>query len=589
MPPGREPLPPPDRRHGNLTLNRCFLVAIVAILGCSLALGFTLVRHYRQNLIASETSLSRLVAFSEVLEAANRLSAERGPSNAVLGEEPDPEGVSRQRLNRFRARSDAALARAATRLPDMSSTDGLRQLLGAARAEIDRLAALPRAQRSGAEIAAAVEGMFGVFDATQPVIDAAMTEQLASSPELVGRALVARMLSELREHAGRLGSHLVIPMARGEVIGPERHAAFEQTRGRVLELWHLARQPLGSSPDDVVAAAHRAAQERFFGEGMTLLDRVMTNGLAGRFEASTAAFTDAIVPTFGPLETLREGFLGATIAELRDHGAAARRAATLAVIATAVVLGIELLLLAASQSLLFRPLLAARGRILALAAGEIREPIPQRGLPGEIRSLFQALERLRGKLVERDALDRERAILTRELKRRADTDGLTGVLNRGALERLAEQITDGSTEEESRVSLILLDLDRFKHVNDGFGHAAGDLVLTEAARRLRKTLRRDDVIARFGGEEFAVLLIEQPHEPPAEVAERLRAALLAAPFPLPSGGDVTITASFGIAQAEARPGIWPRLVAAADRALYRSKAEGRDRITLADALDRGQR
>lgn len=282
------------------------------------------------------------------------------------------------------------------------------------------------------------------------------------------------------------------------------------------------------------------------------------------------------MPSFRPLETLREGFLHATFAELRAEGAAARREATLVIVATAAVLVIELLLLVASQSLLFRPLLTARSRILALAAGEIREPVPQRGFLGEIRSLFDALEGLREKLVER-------ALLTRELKRQADTDGLTGVLNRGALERLADRLTSAGKETDGRICLILLDLDHFKKLNDGFGHAAGDQVLAEAAQRLGAVLRRDDVIARFGGEEFAVLLIEQ-RDAPLDVARRLRAALLTAPFGLPSGDSVTVTASFGIAQAELRPGVWPRLIAAADQALYRSKADGRDRITLADAL-----
>lgn len=566
---------PARLRH--LNLSHRFWVAVAIVMACSLALGLSLIaRHYR-DLEANRASVSRLMAFQLVMTAASQISAERGPTNSVLGEEPSRDSPSRRRLRDFRANSDEALARVATFGALQQPVDDVRRRLAVARQQVDGLIAVPFSSRSNTEIAGVVETMFGVYDATQPLIDAAMTDLLANEPDLVGRALVMRMLGELREYAGRLGSHLVIPIAHGEPMSAERRAAFERTRGRVIELWHLARRETGTNPDPAVAAAHEAATHRFFGDGMALIETTLAAGRTGGFGATPAQFTNQIVPSFGPLEQLRDAFIEATIAQLRARAEEVRTALLSVAVTIALVLAIELALLVASQRLLFRPLLGARSRIVALANGKVEEPIAGKGAHGEILSLFEALEALRLRLIERDALDRERAMLTDQLKRQAESDGLTGVLNRGALERLAAGLTQAGTGP-SRLGLILLDLDRFKAINDGFGHAAGDRVLKEAARRLCAALRQDDVIARFGGEEFAILLLDQDSGAPGEIAERLRLALLDPPFLLETGESLEVTASFGTALVENRPGAWARLIAAADRALYQAKAEGRNRV-----------
>ncbi len=567
----------------NTTLQHRFLAAIAVILACSLALGCTLIAGFHCNLQANDGSIARLTAFREVMTAANRLSAERGPTNAVLGEEPTPNSPSQQRLLAFRAASDAALERVSTSASLTEIAAALRQRLALARRQVDALSGLPFSARSNADIERVIEAMFGVFDASQPLIDAAMTNLLADDPVLIGRALVARMLSDLREHAGRMGSHLVIPIAHASPIEPERRAAFEQTRGRVVALWHLAQQQTGAHADPQIGAAHRAVVERFFGEGMPLLERTLDAGRTGQFGLSPAEFTNAIVPSFAPLEQLRDAFLDAAVTQLHVEGAAARRALMMVGAATGLVLLVELSLLAASQTLLFRPLLAARDRIVALAAGKVDEPIAGRGAQGEMRSLFQALDALRLQLIERNGLDRERTALAARLKQQADTDGLTGVLNRGALERLTAHLAETGTTPR-RIGLILLDIDRFKAINDAFGHASGDEVLKETALRLRATLRQDDVIARFGGEEFAILLLGQDAEAPVDIAERLRLALQVPHYTLEAGRSLEVTASFGTALIEDRPCAWPKLVAAADRALYRAKAAGRNRV-VADGGD----
>jgi len=129
--------------------------------------------------------------------------------------------------------------------------------------------------------------------------------------------------------------------------------------------------------------------------------------------------------------------------------------------------------------------------------------------------------------------------------------------------------------------VILLDVDHFKSINDGQGHAAGDDVLVQVAQLLRSHLRRNDSVARYGGEEFLVLLADGDLASGRRLAESLRVALRGKDVVLSNGDIVRVTASFGVAQGALDPIGWHALVRAADTAMYAAKALGRDRVQVA--------
>ena len=170
-----------------------------------------------------------------------------------------------------------------------------------------------------------------------------------------------------------------------------------------------------------------------------------------------------------------------------------------------------------------------------------------------------------------------------ELQRRIDaleklsaTDRLTGLWNRHHFDDVVARELAFSERERSPVSLLIFDLDHFKHVNDTFGHAVGDDVLRTAAARLREASRPTDLLFRWGGEEFALLAPATSAAAARALAERLRAHLVALPFAV--AGDVTVSA--GVAEhlvAEAATPWFER----ADAALYQSKEAGRNRVTAA--------
>lgn len=193
------------------------------------------------------------------------------------------------------------------------------------------------------------------------------------------------------------------------------------------------------------------------------------------------------------------------------------------------------------------------------------------------------VQELRARLhVGRRILDLQHHLLaaTDELRFRASHDMLTGIPNRGTIleavnRERARQIRDGGS-----FGVILADLDHFKAVNDTYGHLAGDIVLKEAACRMRACVRSYDSVGRYGGEEFLIVVPTGDGNSTAAVAERVREAISEKPV-MTESGPISVTASLGIAVSSDRDA--KEVVRSADEALYCAKARGRNRVVRFDA------
>ncbi|MFZ0099221.1 MAG: diguanylate cyclase, partial [Gemmobacter sp.] len=199
-------------------------------------------------------------------------------------------------------------------------------------------------------------------------------------------------------------------------------------------------------------------------------------------------------------------------------------------------------------------------------------------LPADLPTEELAL-RLRGLMRRKQSADRVRMSVHDGL-RLAVIDPLTGLYNRRyAVTRLAT-IAQRAHDLAAGFAVLLVDLDRFKAVNDRHGHAGGDAVLVEIARRLSENLRAPDLLARIGGEEFLVVLPDCAADDAQSVAERLRRVIGDEPVRLSGGAEAHVTASIGVALAESLPDLQDGGAALerADRALLRAKSEGRNQI-----------
>jgi diguanylate cyclase (GGDEF)-like protein len=180
----------------------------------------------------------------------------------------------------------------------------------------------------------------------------------------------------------------------------------------------------------------------------------------------------------------------------------------------------------------------------------------------------------------------ENAVNRARLLRAGITDFLTGWHNRRYLQQRLKEELARAQRRGGTIACLMIDIDKFKSVNDGYGHLAGDNALKEVAQRVDTQIRSMDTAARFGGDELAILLPESSATEAARLAERIREVIAADPFTLTSEIIRHLTVSVGVASVS--PGrhetdlksVSDRLLADADAALYRAKALGRNRVQL---------
>jgi diguanylate cyclase (GGDEF)-like protein len=572
------------------SLTHKLLIGTMMMVGFTLLLSISIIASFYETYRRSEENLAALTRYRQVLVAANVLSAERGPSNAVLGEEPSTDSPSRRRLAELRLRSDAALEALipadpadAKAIAPMVSPDAVRNVrirLAVARAAVDALAAKPLNERSLENIRSVIDNMFAVVDQLQPIVTTSIDHIVENDDSLSGVVLMAQLFSDMREFAGRIGSYVMPAVAAHQPMDPESIARFRESNGRLHELWHLARWRAGFyNQDPELVAAGNEIGNRYFGFGLPMINAVIERGrYSGEFGISTADLTDRYVATMQPIERVRMAFLDQTIERPKEMRATALKWLIYVSVVAGLIIVVNIAIILYIRHMVFRPLFAAADEIVALSEGRETEMPSGAAWHGtELGGLFTAIRELRLRL-------RERVQYTERLRVYAETDGLTTLANR----RLFDRIGSGDAEfadMATDVGIIMLDIDHFKQINDLYGHPAGDEVLRSVADILRAHSRADDVAARYGGEEFVLCLAGATKRVVAERAETIRRAIEAMRITIHAGQQFGVTASFGISTGERGPETWDAAIGAADRALYQAKSLGRNRVCEAEPLN----
>jgi len=177
-------------------------------------------------------------------------------------------------------------------------------------------------------------------------------------------------------------------------------------------------------------------------------------------------------------------------------------------------------------------------------------------------------------------LEEELMQARKQMEALAMHDGLTGLLNRRAIEEYAEAEFNMARRKDHAMSVILLDIDHFKNVNDQFGHKFGDVVLRRVAQTLKEGLRNYDRVGRWGGEEFLLILPDTELKDAVTVGERLRSKIAATLISLENGESFSIHISLGVACITGKFQSLTKLIDAADQALYQAKQTGRNRVCI---------
>lgn len=571
-----------------MKLNRLFALSLTILALLSGALLARILWGEWNNYGAARDGLRTMQLARGAMIAAEKLSFERGPVNGMLGDDLPHQPERVERLARARQLSDQALAQLRTAIgasdaPSASALDAVRRselALAAARQEVDRLAALPRPRRSAAELTAAVEQMFALVPVVMETVNEFSRNSERIYPRFSVTLLNARFAVELREYAGRLGSQLTAALTARSAISPAAQREIVFLQGRIEQLRQLIKLPTNAvAADTGLLTAVQAMDRDYFGSGLQLVAEVVEASASGQpYRMDTAQFAERYVPSMTPILQVRDALLGAALDDAEQAFNAARQRLLLASLTGAMmVLALTLLLTLLRQRVIV-PLLAATRALIKLGNGDFSAAVGDTRRADEVGDLLRALGALRAGAIDKQRLEHERQHLIDELKRSADTDYLTGILNRRAFAAAGNLRIRGAREQNASLAVILFDIDYFKSVNDLYGHDAGDQVLIRIARLARQELRDGEILARYGGEEFVVMPGYCELDAALAVAERLRVAIEAEPHTLADGHILRVTASFGVAVANGAGNDLNKLFHAADVALYHAKSRGRNRV-----------
>lgn len=529
----------------------------------------------------------------QALTAAERVSRERGPSNGLLGDDGSAQAQRRSALDDARGHTDTAFTALRQVLTRQDGSARWRdagqqfaaaeRALAQARAEVERTAALPLAERPPDRLRNTVQGMVDVVPLLAPAISLLADEAQQAFPALGSDLQGARLVAELREYAGQLGSHFTAALSRQQPFSPVERVAIERTRGRIDELRFLIELQIRMAlTEPAVQAPWQRVHAQYFQQAQGLIEQVIAAGNAdGRYGMDPAGFAARYVPDMNTLFDLRDALLAR--AGARADAQRAQAATSLLLAAAGTLIGLAGLIgaLVLVNRRVPQPLTQTALALQALSRDEPDAPLPRPGADDEMAAVVSAVRSLQAHARQRDEQARVRDQLIERLRDQSNTDFLTGLPNRRAFFVACEQGLAQARRHQFEMVMILLDVDHFKQFNDRLGHAAGDRALIEVAQVVQAALRRGDLVARHGGEEFVVLLSHCDLAQGLAFAERLREAIAAAQVACPSGEVAHVTASLGVADTGRHGLEADHLLAQADAAMYRAKLAGRNRVAVA--------
>lgn len=551
-------------------------MSIIILSLCSLSIPL-MVKSYR-DYIKTNQALTEIQALQAVADLANKISRERAPANKLMSSNQQDFAQHVLELKLYRLTVDEQMQKTLevlkhSNLPnlDLSLFDRLDEALTQGRQQVDAYAALPREQRNAETMDQAILKMFNAWDRSHDVLKDVIAVSEGKDTAVSNFYVQILLLADLRDQAGRAASNVMAHVAFKQPIPETNLARSLQTRKQVMYLWELidTLQPERDKTEEF-KVLHQAVYNEFLAKGLLIVERLMNESIYHRpYYLTGTQLTEAIVDKFSTVVELQNYLLKYSVekAIIEKHKAQNILLTTVGISLISIFAALFTMIYARKR--VFSPLIQAREILFDLSHSSIRpNPMDTKDQPANVYSLFAAIQQLKQTLQQRDALEFR-------LKNIAHLDSLTGVANRYALNEYIKLLENQPTQF-SETCLMVIDIDHFKQVNDVYGHLMGDQVIQFVAEKLKENIRTSDLLVRYGGDEFIVLIENVGMERALKIAEKIRSEIYEAkPLDNVRCPDLKVSISIGVAIGATS---WMALLEKADRALFQAKEQGKNKV-----------
>ncbi len=524
----------------------------------------------------ADRALTEISALRAVADLANKISRERAPANKVMSSSVDELEENIKELEAYRKEVDlqieqtsAILATAGFSVQAQALSSHVKGALAQGRHAVDVYSALPRSERSARQLDQAIQQMFKAWDSCKAIIENVLVHSEAKGTSVSDYYTLILILADLRDQAGRTASNIMAAVTFNEKIPEDNLARSLQTQHQAHYLWALVNiiQPEQDKTPEYLAL-HQQVKAQFLDQGIPIVTRLMNESIHNQAYSLTGTqLTEAIVDKFLTVVNLQSYILDYSVTVAQAQKKQAQQKLILTLLVALICLVAVSFTMIYARNHVFIPLLKARNTILRLAQ---HQGIESKQTPLSVKpiTLLDALTELKRVLQQRDALEFQ-------LRNIANTDNLTGVSNRLALEEYIRYL-ENKPNQFKHTGLIIIDIDDFKHVNDTFGHIVGDEVIKLIAEKLQLNVRASDLIVRYGGDEFLVLIEHINFLEAWAIANKIlqeigRSELYIAEL----NQNIRVSVSAGVVVGGAS---WMSLLEKADKSLFQAKANGKNKV-----------
>ena len=549
--------------------------AMSVIILCLLFICIPLIVNSTQSYLKAVRTSDELHALQEVAILANKISKERAPANKVLSSTPEEIHQRQQELEIYRKEVDQQFEHTAKVLqqvgfPHLSQRleSAVRPSLEQGRLHIDSYAKIPWEQRNAQALDQAIAAMFKAWDSCRTILKGVVIASNTTSTSQNNFISQILFLSDLRDQAGRAASIIMAYVTFDQPIPAANLTRAMQVQYRIHYLWDLigTLQPEEDKTEEF-NRLHNAVDTVFIQKGLPIVSSLVEESIQQvPYHLTGTELTNAMVDKFATVVDLQSYLLEYSNQVAEREKSSHLQQLLWTVLLSFVSLGAAIATMIFARKSVFQPLIEARQILFTLSENGDTKALSSNAHT-KSESLFTAIQRLQQMLQQRDALEFR-------LKNIAHSDPLTGLANRFALEEYT-RFLESHPSQFSQTCLMIIDIDHFKQVNDQYGHIIGDEVIQFVAQCLKDNVRTSDLLVRYGGDEFLVLIENIDFDNARKIADKIRSEVEDAYILSENGDQIQVSVSVGVAIGAPS---WISLFTKADKALFVAKGQGRNAV-----------